>query len=66
MKQEEIKAMVEETSDFVNDVVRKVPVDQSEELSYMMTMAVLFHEIAHRKSRLSTPPNGNNVTSAVT
>lgn len=66
MKQEEIKAMVEETSDFVNDVVRKVPTSQNEELSYMMTMAVLFHEMAHRKPRVSTPINGNNATSAVT
>lgn len=66
MKQEEIKAMVEETSGFVNDVVRKVPSNQSEELNYMMTMAVLFHEIAHRQPRVSSPINGNNTTSAVT
>lgn len=51
MKQEEVKAMVKETTDFVSDVVRKVPANQSEELSYMMTMAALFYEVAkHRAS----------------
>lgn len=66
MKQEEIKAIVEETSDFVDGVVRKVPSNQSEELSYLMTMAVLFHEIAHRQQRASMPANGDSTTAAVT
>lgn len=66
MKKEEVEAMVEETSEFVNSVVKKVPSGQSEELSYMVTMAVLFHELAHRQQRTSTPINGGNDASAVT
>ena len=66
MVKEEVKAMVEETNGFINEIVRKVPSSQNEELSYLMTIAVLFHEMAHRKPRVSTPINGNNATSAVT
>ena len=64
MKKEEIKVMVEEASGFVEGVVRRMPSNRSEELGYLMTMAVLFHEIAHREQK-AMPTNGSNDTSAV-
>lgn len=66
MKRDEIKAMVEETSEFVDELVRKVPDDRSEELSYLVTMALLFHEIAQRQQKTPVLADSGEAASALT
>lgn len=65
MKKSELEKMTTEMKSFVSEVVRKVPESQGEELAYMMSMAVLFHEIAEHQTLMKLKQLGISVPDSV-
>lgn len=65
MKKEEIEKLDAGMKSFVTNVVRQIPESQNDELAYMMSMAVLFHEIAEHQALTKLKQLGISVPDSV-
>lgn len=65
MEKSEIEKMTKGVAGFIASVVRQIPESQNEELAYMMSMAVLFHEIAEHQTLMKLKQLGISVPDSV-